>query len=89
MYGVQRADVIKSESDFADKDKRNSDFYDYILVDIHPTGVETFLLVNVTLDSSNKGAILCMFENVNSRGGIKAKIIKEYFDGMSEIFIVD
>lgn len=28
MYGVQRADVIKSESDFADKDKRNSDFYD-------------------------------------------------------------
>lgn len=88
LYNVRRFDIMKNHENLSDIGKREKDFYDYILVDIGIVNQGTFLLVNITSDNNNKGSILCAFENVESKGWVKAEIIKDYFDDSPDVFLI-
>ena len=89
VYNVKRFDVIKSEDDFSDNQKKSKDYYDFMLVDVSTVAKGVFILINITSNSNNKGSVFSMFENIDSKGWIKAKVIKEYFGDELEAFIVE
>ncbi|HYV91207.1 MAG TPA: hypothetical protein VE978_05465 [Chitinophagales bacterium] len=88
LYNVRRFDIIKERDDNSNIDNWTKDFYDYILVDIGIINQGMFLLLNITLENNSRGSVLCAFDNVGSKGWIKAKIIKDYFGDSSDAFLI-
>jgi hypothetical protein len=86
VYDVKRFDIKKNHVGLFPDSK---DFYDYILLDVNVVSKNTFLLVNVTLENTNRGNILSVFDNINSREGVKSKVIKKYFEGHPNVFVLD
>ncbi len=89
IYNVKRLDIIKQESDFQDEERRKLDFYDFLLVDTNALSAETFSLINVTLDSSNKGEVLCILKSGESRYFLDAKVLKSYFEGSEDVHVLE
>lgn len=88
MYNVNRFDIIKKKEDRSDRDKQQKDYYDYMIVDINTIKKGAYILINVTSDNSNRGSVFCLFENIDSSGGIKAKVLKSYFGDAPNIFFL-
>lgn len=87
IYGVNRMDVMKLAEYRDDPRKKAKDYYDLLLFDSSNIKENTFAIVNVTLGSSNRGYVYAVF-NTESRYAIKAEVIKEYFKGNNEVFIL-
>jgi hypothetical protein len=88
LFGVKRLDVMKSANDFWDNEKKQRDFYDYLLVNANVIAKGSFLLVNATLDNHNRGEVFAVFSNTQSEDWINAKVIKEYFEG-SDVYQIN
>ena len=89
LFGVDRYDVMKLVSDRTVQDKMQKDFYDLMLVDISSIMPYTFILVNVTSDSDNKGRVFGLIEGVETKGFVKALFFKTYFENHDTIFLLD
>jgi hypothetical protein len=87
-YNVERRDVMKTIEDRIDPEKQKKDFYDYILVDAFVLKSDTFILVNITKDSDNKGTVTAMISNVGTRNFITGSVLKNYFSD-SEWYLID
>lgn len=81
LFEVKRFDVMKTESDHLDSEKRQKDFYDYMLIDANVIAKGSFLLVNVTINSDNRGSIAAVLSNNYDCRWIDGKIIKDFFNG--------
>lgn len=88
VYNVQRFDVIKTKTDHSDDVKKNIDYYDLMLVDVNVVAKGVFILVNITWNNDNKGSVFCVFENIDSKGGMQAEVIKRYFGNELDAFII-
>jgi hypothetical protein len=77
LYGVNRYD-LKHRIVKGPDDPNEADYYDYILVDAGVVSGKMFLIVNVSLDNSNKGSILCKIES-SETGILLVSKLKEYF----------
>lgn len=77
-YKVQRLDA-KSEDE---------DYYDLMLTDISTLVENTIALINITLNSDNKGRIVALIPN-ESKYFIQAKYLQEYFSSENYIYYVE
>jgi hypothetical protein len=59
LYEVGRFDIMNEMLDRNTIDKEDSDFYEYMVVDYGLIKDNTFYLINITRDNSNRGSILC------------------------------
>lgn len=89
IHNVKRLDIIKHESDYRDKKKSEADFYDFLLIDTNALADGTFALINITLDSNNRGDILCILNGKESRYYLNAIVLKEYFVGNDDIYVLN
>ena len=87
LYEVGRFDIIKTSLDKANSNKKEMDFYEYILVDCSVIKDNTFSLINITRDNVNRGAILCEFDEVNIDKPLIALQLKKYFGSNTKVFI--
>ena len=78
-YEVQRLDA-KSKED---------DYYDLMLTDVSTMVENAIALVNITLSSDNRGRIVAIIPNVESKYFIQAKYLQEYFSSESYIYHVE
>jgi hypothetical protein len=88
IYNTERFDVIKKQEDYFDSAKKERDFYDYMIIDVGIIKRGSYVLVNITANSTNKGTLLWVIENIDSKGYLSAKIIKEYFTDTPSVFVL-
>ncbi len=87
LYEVGRFDIIKTSLDKANNNKKEMDFYDYILVDCSVIKDNTFYLINITRDNANRGSILCELNKVNVDKPLIALQLKKYFGNNTKVFL--
>lgn len=95
LYGVNRRDIMKLVADRQNEWKKARDYYDYLLFnaslivyDRSPSNAATFVLVNVTANSTHRGDILASLIS-KEQYTIKAGKMKKYFEGKGlEIFVL-
>ena len=78
-YNIQRLDA-KNEED---------DYYDLMLTDISSLVKNSIALVNITLNSDNRGRMVALIPNVQSKYFIQAKYLQEYYSIESCIYYVE
>ena len=79
QYEVSRLDAKKDEDNY----------YDLMLVDVSNYISDTFVLINVTLNSGNRGRIVAMIPNVTTTYFLNAKVIQDYFSPDAKIYFVE
>lgn len=89
LFGVKRMDIMKLTSDFNDPKKQKSDYYDLLIVRTSIIADNAFMLINITNNSDNRGAIYSIVKNKEQLNYIKAKEIKDYFDETDKLFLID
>jgi hypothetical protein len=89
MYGVSRYDVMKIGSDREDELKAQRDYYDYILVRYFQFPINQFFLINITIESRNRGTILATFDVDPGHDFLEAKVLKNYFGENESVFFLD
>ncbi|HTN46344.1 MAG TPA: hypothetical protein VL098_08365 [Flavipsychrobacter sp.] len=72
-----------------DKVQPNENYYDLILTDIQMIRSNSLALVNVTLNSDNKGKIEVIIDDVETGYFIQARILQEYFNEDVQIYLID
>lgn len=87
LYEVGRFDIIKNSLDKIDSNKKEMDFYEYILVDCDVIKANSFCLINITGDNVNRGSILCEFDEGNADKQIIALQLKKYFGNNAKVFV--
>jgi hypothetical protein len=87
IYAVHRGDVMKLIEDRDDQKKKAMDYYDLLLFDANNIKDNTFAMINITSNSSKKGYVYAVFDT-EIRYAIRASIIKEYFKGVDDVFIL-
>jgi len=87
LFEVERFDVMKNIIDRDNNNKRGLDFYDYMVVDCKVIKDKTYSLINITMDNSNRGSILCEIENTTVDGVLVAGQLKKYFSDNKKVFI--
>ena len=85
LYEVGRFDIMKTALDRKNSKKKALDFYEYILVDANLIKDQTFLLVNITADNSNRGTILCEFNATSAQ--LTSLHLKKYFGNNENVFL--
>ena len=88
MYKVYRRDIMKFVEDRSNPDKQSKDYYELMIVDGNTLRDDVFMLINVTSINSNRGSVFGIIENVNTRGFIKAKILKQYFSNIDDLYLM-
>lgn len=78
-YKVQRFDAKSVEDDY----------YNLMLTDISTLVENAIALVNITFNSDNRGRIVAVIPNVQSKYFIKAKYLQDYFSSESSIYHVE
>ena len=79
LYDVDRRSIMKTAEDRSDPEKQKKNYYDFLLVDCSILESNTFLLINITSDSSNRGRIFARIGNINTRNFISGSALKNYF----------
>ncbi len=78
-YKIQRLDAKSEENDY----------YDLMLTDISTLVENAIALVNITLNSDNRGRIVAVIPNVESKYFIQAKYLQEFFSSETYIYYVE
>lgn len=72
-----------------DAPREEDDYYDLMLFDLRFVRPNAFMLVNVTVNSDNRGRFPYLLDNVESEYYISASVLQQYFDPESEIYLMD
>lgn len=78
-YNVGRLDAKNVEENY----------YDLMLVDISSLVENKIALVNITINSDNRGRIVAVIPNASSKYFIIASDMQRYFSGENEVFYVE
>jgi hypothetical protein len=79
IYDVGRLDALTLDDNY----------YDLILVDVSSWLSDSIALVNITLNSDNRGRIEAMIEDVDSKYFIPAQLLQNYFSSDTKIYFVE
>jgi hypothetical protein len=86
LYEVGRFDIMKTLLDRNNSEKKEMDFYEYMIVNISLIESHIFSLVNVTKNNSNRGSILCEFDT-GVTNPLVASHLKNYFGNTATVFV--
>ncbi len=78
-YGVGRLDIKN--------DKEN--YYDLMLTDISTLAKDSIALINITLNSDNRGRIVAIIPNTESKYFLTAFQLQSYYSEESDIYYVE
>jgi hypothetical protein len=79
QYDVDRLDVKKTEDNY----------YDLMLVDVSNYITGSFALVNITLNSDNRGRIVATIPEVSTTYFLTAEDLQNYFSRDTKIYFVE
>jgi hypothetical protein len=79
QYDVDRLDVKKSEDNY----------YDLMLVDVSNYITGSFALVNITLNSDNRGRIVAIIPEISTTYFLTAEDLQNYFSRDTKIYFVE
>lgn len=79
LYDVHRLDVRE----------KLEDYYDLMLVDLNPYQKDTFALINVTINSDNRGKVFAQINEVYTRFYILSESVQNYFDVDMQLYYIE